>query len=168
MELPLTVIETRLEAEITNRALAGLETDGLTGRLMAARGDRAALMALHDACKNLPQRAGWPYVEPSDLAGIRAARPDPVELPPFYLSETEVLNKIHGGWLGRAAGCILGKPLEIGWDQEQIHDYLEEAGALPLDDYIPAQSRSGKVLRRDCVPSMRGYVQYAQEDDDLN
>lgn len=168
MDLPLSVIENRLKEEIISRSLAGYCIDGLAARLESARGSRPVLMALHDELQHLPQQDRWQYVEPSALPDIQAQRPPAPTLPAFYLSEAEVLNKIYGGWLGRAAGCILGKPLEVGWDHEQIRDYLEKAGALPLDDFIPAQSRNGKVLRRDCVPSMRGYVQLAQEDDDLN
>jgi hypothetical protein len=62
----------------------------------------------------------------------------------------------------------LGKPLEMGYTPEDIRHYLEGANAYPLTDFVPSQSRTGQVLRRDCVPSMRGYVRYAQEDDDLN
>ncbi len=151
------------------RDLQGYAVDGLLDQWEHATGDRKALMALHGQMKALPLRADWPYEEPSDLEGIRRARPKPVRIPDFYLSEAEVRSKIHGAWLGRAAGCILGKPLEMGLSMDEIHDYLEGASAFPLDDYVPAQSRSTVgPLRRDCVPSMRGYVRYAQEDDDLN
>jgi len=51
---------------------------------------------------------------------------------------------------------------------EDIQEYLSGAEALPLSNYVPAQSRSSKILRRDCAHSMLGLVSYAQEDDDLN
>jgi hypothetical protein len=51
---------------------------------------------------------------------------------------------------------------------EDILEYLAGADALPLADYIPSQSRSFRILRRDCAPSLRGLVSYAQEDDDLS
>ena len=168
MELPVSVIEDRLFQEINNRDLMGYEIDGLLSRWKTAQGNRSALMALHDDLKKLKIRTQWPYREPSDLVSIRKERPSAVELPPFYLSEQEIRSKIRGGWFGRAAGCILGKPLELGWNMEEIRAYLEGANAFPLHDYVPSQSRYNKILRRDCAPSMRGYVQYAQEDDDLN
>lgn len=168
MQLPLKVLENRLQEEIQNRVWMGYEVDGLLDAFEKARDDRQAVLGLHNKLKNLPLRENWSYREPSDLEEIRQARPAPHALPAFYLSEMEIRNKIEGAWLGRAVGCILGKPLEVGWDMAQIQDYLEQANALPLDDFIPAQSRNGKVLRRDCTPSMRGYVHYAQEDDDLN
>jgi ADP-ribosylglycohydrolase len=168
MELPLEVIAERVRQEICIRDLQGFLIDGMQEQWAAARADRSALLALHQQLKQVPVRPGWPYVEPSDLETIRQARPSPMPLPRFYLAEAEIKHKIHGAWLGRAAGCILGKPFEMGFLQDEIRDYLQGADAYPLQDYVPAQSRSRHVLRRDCVPSMRGYVAYAQEDDDLN
>lgn len=168
MQLPVDVVAERVRQEIGVRSLQGCCIDGMHDQWQAARGNRTALLALHQQLKTLPLHPNWRYHEPSDFESIRQVRPMSVLLPSFYLSEEEIRNKIHGAWLGRIAGCILGKPLEIGLSQDDIRSYLEEANAYPLQDYIPPQSRFAKVLRRDCVPSMRGYVRYAQEDDDLN
>ncbi len=168
MQLSREVVAERVRAEIEMRVLQGYAVDGSRERWERARGDRAALLELGSRLRDLPLRDGWPYHEPSDLASIRNAQPDPVALPPLYLAEEEIQAKIHGAWLGRAVGCVLGKPLEVHISQDEIRAYLEGADAYPLDDYVPAQSRDGTILRRDCVPSMRGYVRYAQEDDDLN
>jgi hypothetical protein len=166
MQLSIEVVAERVRQEIDTRVLQGYEVDGLHERWEEARTDYGALMDIHSQLKNLPLRTDWPYNEPSTLQGIRDVRPASVPLPAFYLSEQEIRQKIHGAWLGRVCGCILGKPLEMAFTQDDIKAYLEGAHAYPLDNYIPAQSK--KTLRRDCVPSMRGYVQYAQEDDDLN
>lgn len=169
MQLDRNVVAERIRQEIVIHDLQGYAVNGLHHQVdHLAELDRAALMALHTQLQTLPLRADWHYDEPSDLAGILAARPEQPMPPRLFLAEEEIRNKILGGWLGRIAGCILGKPLEVHVSQEQIRSYLEGANAYPLDDFIPAQSRDGRVLRRDCVPSMRGYVQYAQEDDDLN
>jgi ADP-ribosylglycohydrolase len=169
MELKLEVVAERIRQEIDTRVLQGYALNGLAEqRDHLAQLDRNALMVLHQQLKTLPFRPNWAYHEPSDLPSIQQARPEPVALPPLYLAEDELRNKIHGAWLGRAVGCVLGKPLEMSFDQDQIRSYLEGAHAYPLDDFVPAQSRNGLPLRRDCVPSMRGYVRYAQEDDDLN
>ena len=169
MQLRLDIVAERIRQEIDVRISQGYAVDGLAERREElGQMDRDALMALHQRLQALPLRTDWPYEEPAELEAIRAARPEPVALPRFYLAEDEIRNKIHGAWLGRAAGCVLGKPLEVHVSQEEIRAYLAGANALQLDDFIPAQSRDGRVLRRDCVPSMRGYVQYAQEDDDLN
>ncbi len=168
MQLNTKVAAERLRDELDVRRLQGYALDGLGEALKNAQGDYAALLALHEQLKALPLRPDWRYVEPSDLAGIRAARPQAAVLPDFYLAKDEIRQKIYGAWLGRVAGCILGKPFEVAFTIEQIHAYLQGANALPLNDFVPSQSRNEKPLRRDCVPSMRGYVHYAQEDDDLN
>jgi len=168
IDLNLNVVAERVRQEIKERVLQGYDVDGSLQRWEAARGDRQALLELSLQLTELPLQPGWPYHEPSDLEGIRQSRGAAISLPPFYLLEEEVRHKIHGAWLGRVAGCILGKPFEVHATQDEIKAYLAGANALPLDDYIPAQSRDSRILRRDCVPSMRGYVRYAQEDDDLN
>jgi len=168
MQLSQEVIAERVRAEIELRVLQGYAVDGSRERWERVRGDRAALLELGRQLGTLPLRDAWPYHEPSDLEGIRVARPQPIAPTPFYLAEKEIRAKIHGAWLGRTVGCVLGKPLEVHFSQDEIRAYLEGADAYPLADYVPAQSRTGQVLRRDCVPSMRGYVRYAQEDDDLN
>ncbi len=171
MELRPSIIAERVRREIEVRAQQGQAVDGSMEQWQAAQDDPQALLQIAEKLRGLPLRADWPYVEISDLTEIRAAWPNTKgtpALPPLYLAEEEILNKIHGAWLGRAAGCILGKPLEMHLSIEQIQNYLQGCHALPLQDYIPAQSHDSLVLRRDRVPSMRGYVRYAQEDDDIN
>ncbi|MEK0100024.1 ADP-ribosylglycohydrolase family protein, partial [Streptomyces sp. A475] len=48
-------------------------------------------------------------------------------------------DRVHGGWLGRIAGTMLGKPVEQGeyWTRARIDGYLRRAAALPLTDYLP-------------------------------
>jgi len=169
MHLSKEVIAERLRHEINEREFQGYVINGLREEWADARNSYDSLIALYERVKAAPMRPDWHYIEPSDLAGIRAERPASVSLPRFYLAEHEIAAKIHGAWLGRVVGCILGKPLEEGLTAAQIKEYLEGADAFPLDNYVPTQSQSARILlRRDCVPSMRGYVQYAQEDDDLN
>jgi hypothetical protein len=168
MALKVEIIAERIRQEIEARAFQGFELNGLREEWQQVQADGEALLRLHQQLKKLPVRADWRYQEPSDLMSIRGERPNAVSLPQFYLEETEILQKIYGAWLGRIAGCILGKPLEMSLSREQIRAYLQDADAYPLVDYVPAQSRNALRLRRDCVPSMRGYVRYAQEDDDLN
>lgn len=167
MALKIEIVAERIRQEIEERALQGFQLDGVQQEWEQARNSYDALLTLHDRMKALPMRVDWPYCEPSDLESIRQERASRSDLP-FFLAENEIHQKIYGGWLGRIAGCILGKPLEMGMNAEQIRSYLQGANAYPLDDFVPALSRNEKPLRRDCVPSMRGYVHYAQEDDDLN
>ena len=83
---------------------------------------------------NAPIREGYPYREPSDLAGIRALRvPYPVtgEIP----AEEALLDCIHGAWLGRICGCLLGKTVE-GIRTNELIPFLQESGNYPMHRYI--------------------------------
>ena len=71
-----------------------------------------AVDALLDKTISLPTRSDYPHVEPSNLEGIRAQRPDgPRELT-NEIPDSSRKDHISGAWLGRCAGCLLGKPIE--------------------------------------------------------
>ena len=112
-------------------------------------------------------RPDWPYIEPDGLDDIiNCAAPVP---PLEKLSQEEYADRIKGAWFGRCAGVVLGKPLEMSWDRKQIQKYLESVCAYPLADWVPERSDTLDItLRRDCVPSTRGHVRYAQPDDDIH
>ena len=116
------------------------------------------------------KRADFPYNEPDCLEEIKAARSEGARDRIWgYISELELKDKTYGGVLGRFIGCMLGKPLEIGWELKDIREYLEAAGAWELDDYIPQYSPAQRgPLRRDCAYSMKGLMNFAQPDDDIN
>ena len=78
---------------------------------------------------------GYPYLEPSALEEIRALRTDEVigfgEAP-----ETALLrDKLHGAWLGRICGCMLGKTVE-GIRTNELTPFLKETGNYPMHRYI--------------------------------
>jgi ADP-ribosylglycohydrolase len=108
--------------------------------------------------------------EPSTLEEIRALRPEGPRRIPLTLSPTQLQDRILGAWLGRAAGCLLGKPCE-GWTHERIHAYLKLAGAWPLDDYWPIAAGETDTLRLgdEAKKHMtRGNVTYMVRDDDTD
>ncbi len=112
-------------------------------------------------------RPDYPYREPSDLPGILAAAGEVPALVP--LTESAYPDRIRGGWFGRCGGCVLGKPLEMGFGRAQIEEYLTSVGAYPLDDWVPIRSEKlDRTLRLDCLPSSRGHVTYVQPDDDIH
>ena len=52
---------------------------------------------------------------------------------------------------------------------KDIREYHEAVGAWELDDYIPQYSPAQREpLRRDCAYSMKGLMNFAQPDDDIN
>ncbi len=116
------------------------------------------------------RRPGWDYEEPEGLEDIVDSLPDPA--PIVTPTESVVEEKILGGWLGRIAGCNLGKPVEFGphWTSEHLRDYLELADAWPLRDYIPILDPlpDGFVFRENWGETTRGRVNGSARDDDID
>ena len=89
----------------------------------------------YKAIMEAPIKPDYPYAEPSDLEGIRAARPaDRTEWE--KPEKTDALSrKFRGAWLGRVCGCLLGKPVE-GWRTPDLHKLLRETDNFPLKRYM--------------------------------
>ncbi|MFC4504234.1 MULTISPECIES: ADP-ribosylglycohydrolase family protein [Streptomyces] len=81
-------------------------------------------------------------------------------------------DRVLGGWLGRIAGNMLGKPVERGevWTRERIDAYLRRAGALPLTDYLPepATDEDRALLRPEWRQCVRGRIHGSCRDDDVD
>ncbi len=114
-----------------------------------------------------PLREDYPYSEPNDFEEILSqAAPAPSLIP---IKGEQYVERIKGAVYGRIAAVVLGKPLEMGFNAGQIREYLEGADAWPLNDFVPAFSQgTGIEARKDCLPSTKGNVKYAQPDDDIN
>ena len=112
-------------------------------------------------------RSDWPYDEPSTLPDIKRTRVP--SAPPCDLDDDALRDRLLAAWLGRCAGCNLGKPVE-GWSRTRIRAYLEKANAYPIDDYIPAiDDMSGDLQLNDCWPeTTRGNVAFMARDDDID
>ena len=95
------------------------------------------------------------------------------------LSSTEVastvvdLDRFLGAWQGRAAGCLLGKPVEK-IPRAGIREILVSSGGWPLSGYFTAAGVPDDVRarwpwnRRSAPNSLRENVSGMPEDDDLN
>ncbi|MDE2702926.1 MAG: ADP-ribosylglycohydrolase family protein [Chloroflexi bacterium] len=105
--------------------------------------------------------------EPSGLDQIQAARPNPRaqlgDLP------ADLGDAVAGAWLGRCAGCQLGKPVE-GWPHWAIRRYLEPEYAFPPDDYIPLipDHDVGIPLHQSAYEAARGNFSSMARDDDID
>ncbi|MFF7673863.1 ADP-ribosylglycohydrolase family protein [Actinacidiphila glaucinigra] len=90
------------------------------------------------------------------------------------LTALSLEDRVLGGWLGRIAGNMLGKPVERGdhWTRERIDRYLRTAGALPLTDYIPAldppPDPAEFALRPEWPQCTRGNIHGSARDDDVD
>lgn len=180
--------EDRLEAELQQLAEEGIDPSALQTRWQDLRRwakDPATLRReaerLLDECGTLAEAgtSGTVSPEPSELFEILApavaaglpvevARTSTQTFSPAFLDE-----RIGGGWLGRLAGCLLGKPME-GVPREGIRAILESSGQLPLTDYITAAGVPDDVRAR--YPfnrtaqqdSLREAIACMPEDDDSN
>lgn len=160
-----TNLRNLIKEEITQRSEEGCDTSGFAERWEAASGD-GQMMELYWQLRKLRTGADFAYVEPSHLAGIRAARQGgrrwDVEC------DDALLDRVHGAWLGRIAGCMLGKPVE-GWSEEEIRALLTAAGEYPLVDYVPrAPADLPADIRKPYWSSARGNWDHAIADDDTN
>lgn len=80
-----------------------------------------------------PMRADYEFNEPSELEKIKALRkPYPVK---GTVNRDTLRDKVHGAWLGRICGCMLGKTVE-GIRSDEFIPFLKETGNYPLSRYI--------------------------------
>lgn len=155
--------------ELVQRRESGYEVAGLEAAVAAALADGSApLGELLDRLEQAPRSPGWRYEEPSRLDEILALVPETPPTP-LQLDQGQLRDRLLGAWLGRCAGCTLGKPVE-GWTHEQIRRYLELAGAYPLLDYVPAlqPAPEGLALRACWPETTRGRIHCMARDDDLD
>ncbi len=130
------------------------------------------MWALYDELDAVPDPAGLAEREPDDLDAIRALRPDGPRDLGWHPTDDELLDRFHGAWTGRAAGCALGKPVELIGCKEPdgrhiIERYLRARDQWPLRDYISGRD-VGDGLTVWCPRSTREQIAYMEPDDDIH
>ncbi|MBI4976759.1 MAG: ADP-ribosylglycohydrolase family protein [Spirochaetes bacterium] len=124
--------------------------------------------AFLDATIALPVQKDYQFREPSDLAGIRAERPDGPRRINISLPDDVLFDNVLGAWLGRCAGCLLGKPVE-GWRTERMWGYLKDLGRFPLADYFHSDIPEAVAKKYDVKGgAFINNVNRMVEDDDTN
>lgn len=137
---------------------------------------RAAAGALLDEAQRLPMRKDYPFVEPSDLPGIRKLRPrrprgftGAPKAGARRLADRQIADRILGAWQGRCVGCLLGKASE-GVRSDRFWPFLKATGQWPIRDYVrfgvrgKAAAEFGDLARRSWCDGIR----YMPVDDDTN
>jgi ADP-ribosylglycohydrolase len=82
-------------------------------------------------------------------------------------------DRLLGAWVGRAVGCVLGKPVEK-IPRRGIREILRATGRWPLAGYFTAEGLPAAVAerwpwnRRSAVDSLAENIDGTPEDDDLN
>ncbi|MEU2058748.1 ADP-ribosylglycohydrolase family protein [Streptomyces sp. NPDC013455] len=108
--------------------------------------------------------------EPTDLAAIEAACPD---WPAARSGTAPHPRALEAAWLGRAIGCLLGKPVEK-LPLDGIRALARAAGDWPLTGYFTARGVPPELLeahpwnRRSAATSLAENIDGMPEDDDLN
>lgn len=91
--------------------------------------------ALLDSAQRLRMRRGYGFREPSGLVEIRKLRARGTHRIGRRLSGKALEDRFLGAWLGRCAGCLLGKPIE-GTRTRELWGFLKMTDQWPLNDYI--------------------------------
>lgn len=174
MHDPLSVYDLASD-ELRQRSETGYDVGAIaTEFAVTAPDDRHRLAEVYADLGRTTRSQSWPYEEPDALGDILAslphgAQPGSATAPGV---QPDFGDRVLGGWLGRIAGCNLGKPVEDGdhWTADRIRSYLELAGAYPLRDYVPVMQPMPAGYRlRECWPeTTRGRVSGAARDDDID
>lgn len=108
--------------------------------------------------------------EPDEWEAIEAllpAQPEP------SADRGAAFDRVHGAWLGRSAGCLLGKPVEK-IPREGIEQIARATGNWPISGYFTARGLPADVAerwpwnRRSAPTSLVENIAGMPEDDDLN
>ncbi|MFJ3230346.1 ADP-ribosylglycohydrolase family protein [Streptomyces sp. NPDC086787] len=153
------------------RAAGGAEAPARAGASQTRGSRYLRLLAedLLDELADLPSRLA--DEEPTELARIKALcpawpAPAPVRTPTPPLA-------LEAAWLGRAVGCLLGKPVEK-LPLDGIRALARATGNWPLNTWFTAKGVPAELLdihpwnRRSAATSLLENIDGMPEDDDLN
>ncbi|MFF4448156.1 ADP-ribosylglycohydrolase family protein [Streptomyces sp. NPDC001502] len=142
-----------------------------------ARTTEAAPRATPPGTEPEPGHGPARAAEPAPPAGARAAQPPGGAGPHPLLTTgpeaTRLRTRLEAAWLGRAVGCLLGKPVEK-LPLEGIRALARAAGNWPLNDWFSERGVPPRVLaahpwnRRSAPTSLAENIDGMPEDDDLN
>lgn len=122
------------------------------------------LTALTKNFKSRNEPSGWEEIS----AGFKT-----LENYSDNLAAGELEDKILGGWLGRSAGCLLGKPIEK-IPRDGIRELLSSNNTWPIKDFITGAGIPEHLLkkypwnRHSGKESLKENIECMAEDDDMN
>jgi len=177
--------EERIEAELQQLSEEGVDASPLRREWDDLHRSQPDLAKLRPEAERLLDEAislwevspsGRPSIEePSDLREIfrTTSSSVPGTDEPARFSESFLRERIGGGWVGRMAGCLLGKPVE-SVPRDGIHAILKSSNQWPLTDYFTAQGVPQDVgarypfNRTARLTSLKENIVCMPEDDDTN
>lgn len=163
-----------LEYEISQLEQEGKDvTDQVKERFQSlkTKGSPGEIEEFYNSLEILEKRADWRYEEPSEINEIKKkTSPQKITFPKI-LDKDVLYERIHGAWLGRCIGCLLGKPVE-GWPRREIENYLKATSSYPLQDYLPYApdkiNNNEYTFHPSAKEATRGNISYMARDDDLD
>ncbi|MFI5682651.1 ADP-ribosylglycohydrolase family protein [Streptomyces sp. NPDC051636] len=155
------------------RAAGGREAPAGAGASTEPASRYLRLLAedLLDELADLPSRLAED--EPTDLARIKASCPAWPAPPARTARPAPTPLALEAAWLGRAVGCLLGKPVEK-LPLHAIRRLARSAGNWPLNTWFTARGVPEELLeahpwnRRSAQTSLAENIDGMPEDDDLN
>jgi ADP-ribosylglycohydrolase len=181
--------EDLLGHELRQAAQDGREPSAVAARWRAAGGPEAPPRAgaspqpasrylrllaedLLDELSELPSRLA--DTEPTALPRIKALCPDwPAARPAPAPTARTTQTRLEAAWLGRAAGCLLGRPVEK-LPLEGIRQLARSTGNWPLNTWFTAKAVPTDLRakypwnRRSATTSLAENIDGMPEDDDLD
>ncbi|MET0725922.1 MAG: ADP-ribosylglycohydrolase family protein, partial [Leifsonia sp.] len=168
--------------------LDGRDTSEIRARWLAAGGPQKAVVSgatprpatpelrgiardLLAAIDDLPDPVELVEAEPDGFGEIISAAPGRKTLPD--VEAVDLADRVLGGWLGRASGCLLGKPVEK-ISLEGIREIARSTGNWPIASYFTEAGLDQDVAlrfpwnRRSRPTSLVENIDGMPEDDDLN
>ena len=189
MRLPWAQPEELLRSELRQSAAEGrdvaaieqrwVQAGGATGELADGLSPEPVSPELADLARELldeldalpevgvaDEPSDWPDIL-AELSGIEGA------LALATPDKSALRDRIHGAWLGRAVGCVLGKPVEK-IPRAGIEEILRAQGRWPLDRWFTAAGLDPEISARwpwnakSRPTSLEENLDGTPEDDDLN
>ena len=114
--------------------------------------------------------SNWPDIAATFSSELSDAQP---AIALSASDKSALRDRIHGAWLGRAVGCVLGKPVEK-IPRAGIEEILRSQGRWPLDRWFTAVGLDPEVAARwpwndkSRPTSLEENIDGTPEDDDLN
>lgn len=108
--------------------------------------------------------------QPEGIDDILAAA---APTPPLPEPGSDFVDRVRGGWLGRSAGCVLGKPVEK-IPRHGVEEIARATDNWPITGYFTAVGLPTEVAerwpwnRRSAPTSLAENIAGIPEDDDLN
>ncbi len=171
---PIAMLKQLVRHECRQRREEGCDVGDIPQRVAEAGEGRDLLMGLYEQLRRLEVRPDFPFEEPNELDAIRAARPAGLTTNSGAIKIDKLVDdRLHGGCLGRCAGCALGKPLEsppFMTDARNIKRYLEFTSSWPLNNYISCNEEACRAVGLDEMHSRRSqreHIRYMEPDDDI-